>query len=66
MLKDLAQKGHPLVFCTLQMGIAREVANCLPFLHIGLPQEVDSTAEVLTSPKRQPLRPAQFLSSELK
>jgi ABC-type histidine transport system ATPase subunit len=63
VMRDLAAEGRTMIIVTHEMGFAREVSNCVVFLHEGRIEEMGSPSEVFGRPKSE--RCQQFLASVL-
>ena len=64
VMKDLASEGMTMVVVTHEMGFAREVADRIIFMDLGVVVEEGQPADIFTQPKSERLR--QFLNNVLK
>ncbi|HVA71231.1 MAG TPA: amino acid ABC transporter ATP-binding protein [Acidimicrobiales bacterium] len=63
VMKDLALSGMTMIVVTHEMNFAREVANTLYFLDVGVIEESGHPREILSAPKSERLK--SFLSKVL-
>ena len=62
-MKELAQEGMTMVIVTHEMGFAREVADCIFFMHEGSILERGTPEEIFENPKEE--RTREFFGSQL-
>ena len=62
-MKELAQEGMTMVVVTHEMGFAREVADCIFFMHEGNILERGTPEEIFENPKEE--RTREFFGSQL-
>jgi octopine/nopaline transport system ATP-binding protein len=61
VMRSLAEEGRTMLVVTHEMGFARDVSNCVVFLHKGMVEENGASAEVFGAPKSERFK--QFISS---
>ena len=61
VIKDLASEGRTMLIVTHDMALARDVADHIIFLHLGLIEEEGPPSAIFGAPKSQRLQ--QFLAA---